>query len=239
VKKSYRSGGSELTLLNGVNYFDAEELWNYEAALRAVVLDGKGVFNANVYYSDWTDQQVSIQEPGTTTNAFTMTVNAGASTLYGAELSFSYELTDNLELYTGLALSHTEYDKFESVDGEDYSGDSFLFAPEQTAVLGFYYENDNGLFVNGNVSYTSDSDSRFEKDKSDSFPEGVPALKMDGYTLVNFNGGYKFDNVTLEAYVKNATDELYDTNNNLLNSAGPGVILGAPREIGARVTFAF
>lgn len=241
VKKSYRSGGSELTLLNGVNYFDEEELWNYEAALRAVVLDGKGVFNANVYYSDWTDQQVAIQEPGTTSTAFTMTVNAGESTLYGAELSFNYELTDNLELYSGLALSHTEYDSFLSPDGEiDYLGNSFLFAPEQTAVLGFYYENDNGLFFNGNVSYISDSTSRFSEPASSVSVNGVEALKIDSYTLVNVNGGYKFDNVILEAYVKNATDELYDTNNNLANDDGTAsTILGAPREIGARVTFAF
>ncbi|MEW6993452.1 TonB-dependent receptor [Colwelliaceae bacterium MEBiC 14330] len=241
VKKSYRSGGSELTLLNGVNYFDEEELWNYEASLRAVVLEGKGVFNANVYYSDWTDQQVAIQEPGTTTTAFTMTVNAGESTLYGAELSFDYALTDNLDLYTGLALSHTEYDSFFSPDGEiDYSGNSFLFAPEQTAVIGFYYENDNGLFINGNVSYTSDSTSRFFQPPNPTSVNGVEELKMDSYTLVNLNGGYKFENVTLEAYVKNATDELYDTNNNLTNEDGTAsTILGAPREIGARVTVIF
>jgi len=214
---------------------------NYKVALRAVVLDGKGVFNANVYYRDWTDQQVAIQELGTTSTAFTMTVNAGESTLYGTELSFNYELTDNIELYTGLALSRTEYDSFLSPNGEiDYSGNSFLFAPEQTAVLGFYYENDNGLFFNGNVSYISDSTSRFSEPSSSVSVNGVEALKMDSYTLVNVNGGYKFDSVTLEAYVKNATDELYDTNNNLANDDGtPSTILVAPREIGARVTFAF
>jgi outer membrane receptor protein involved in Fe transport len=241
VKKSYRSGGSELTLFDGVNYFDAEELWNYEAAVRAVVLDGKGVLNANLYYSDWTDQQVSVKEEGTTSGAFNVTRNAGSSTLYGAELSFDYALTENLDLYTGLALSHTEFDEFFSPDGQiDYSGNSFLFAPEQTAVLGFYYENDNGWFVNGNVSYTSDSTSRFSQPPSQINVNGVEELKMDGYTLVNLNGGYKFDNVTLEAYVKNATDELYDTNNNLTNEDGTAsTILGAPREIGARVTFAF
>ncbi|WP_042146960.1 MULTISPECIES: TonB-dependent receptor [unclassified Pseudoalteromonas] len=230
VKKSYRSGGSELTLLNGINNFDAEELWNYEASLRAVILDGKGVFNANVYYSNWTDQQVAITEPGTTNDAFTMTVNAGESNLSGAEVSFSYEISNNFDLYTGLAISHTEYDNFVSPDGsEDYSGNDFSFAPKETGVIGLRYADDNGFFGNVNVSYTGDSYSNVDNTR-----------ELDSYTLVNFNGGYEFDKVKLEVYVRNLTDELYATNNNITSSDGtPGVILGAPREAGAKITYSF
>jgi outer membrane receptor protein involved in Fe transport len=241
VKKSYRSGGSELTLLSGVNNFDAEELWNYEASLRAVVLDGKGVFNTNVYYSDWTDQQVAIQEPGTNSSAFVVTVNAGSSKLYGFEASFDYELTESLNLYSGLAISHTEYVEFNAGsatltfrDG-DLSGNSFSFAPEETAVLGLNYFQSGGFFANASVSYVGES-----------YSDVFNTKKMDSYTLVNINAGYEFEHLKLEVYAKNATDELYDTNNNLSNvsnaegiTLGDGVILGAPREIGARVTFAF
>jgi outer membrane receptor protein involved in Fe transport len=235
VKKSYRSGGSELTLLNGVNNFDAEELWNYEASLRAIVLDGKGTFNANVYYSDWTDQQVAIQEPGTNSTAFVITVNAGSSTLYGFEASFDYELTESLNLYTGFALTHTEYNEFNAgsnslmpVDG-DLSGNEFSFAPEETAVIGLNYYHSDGFFANASVSYVGES-----------FSDVYNARKMDSYTLVNVNAGYEFENLKLEAYAKNATDELYDTNTNLANDDGvPATILGAPRELGARLTYFF
>lgn len=231
VKKSYRSGGSELTLLNGVNNFDAEELWNYEGALRAVVLDGKGVLNANVYYSDWTDQQVAIQEPGTTNSAFTMTVNAGESSLTGVEVSFTYQLSENVGIYTGLAVSKTEYEQFQSPDGsENYNGNTFSFAPERTGTLGLNY-NAEGFFFNASVSYTGSSYSNVANTR-----------EMGGYTLANLNGGYEFDNIRLEAYVQNATDKLYDVNNNL--RAGDrdrtrGFRLGAPREFGARMTYSF
>ncbi|WP_085297362.1 TonB-dependent receptor [Cognaticolwellia mytili] len=230
VKKSYRSGGSELTLLNGINNFDAEELWNYEASLRAVVLEGKGVFNANVYYSDWTDQQVAIREPGTTNDSFTMTVNAGESTLSGAEVSFSYEINDNFDLYTGFAISRTEYDNFVSPDGsQDFSGSDFRFAPEETGVVGLSYANDDGFFGNVNVTYTGASYSNVENTR-----------EMDSYTLVNLNGGYELDQMKLEVYVRNLTDELYDLNNNITSSDGTaGVRLGAPREAGARITYSF
>ena len=230
VKKSYRSGGSELTLLNGVNNFDAEELWNYEASLRAVILDGRGVLNANVYYSDWTDQQVAIREPGTTNDAFTITVNAGESTLSGAEVSFTYEINDNLDVYTGLAISGTEYDNFVSPDGlQDFSGNDFRFAPKETGVIGLSYANDNGLFGNVNITYTGSSYSNVDNTR-----------EMDSYTLVNINGGYELDQIKLEVYVRNLTDELYDVNNNITSSDGtPGVRLGAPREAGARITYSF
>jgi iron complex outermembrane receptor protein len=230
VKKSYRSGGSELTLLNGVNNFEAEELWNYEASLRAVILDGKGVFNVNAYYSDWTDQQVAIREPGTTNDAFTMTVNAGESTLSGAEISFSYEVNDNINIYTGLAISKTEYDNFVSPDGlQDFSGNDFKFAPEETGVIGLSYTNDDGFFGNVNVTYTGDSYSNVDN-----------TIKIESYTLVNLNGGYELGDFKLEAYVRNLTDKLYDTNNNITSSDGTaGFRLGSPREAGIRMTYSF
>ncbi|MCC2607464.1 TonB-dependent receptor [Planctobacterium marinum] len=230
VKKSYRSGGSELTLLNGINNFDAEELWNYEFSLRAVVLDSKGVFNANIYYSDWTKQQVSIQEPGTSNSAFTMTVNAGESTLSGAELSFTYELSDTLDLFTGIALSQTEYDTFESPDGSaDYSGNSFAFAPEETAVIGLNYANDSGFFLSANVTYTGST-----------YSDVANTRELNSYTLVNVNGGYELDNLKFEVYVRNLTDKLYDISNNLSSADGTqGYTLGAPREAGARITYSF
>ena len=64
-------------------------------------------------------------------------------------------------------------------------------------------------------------------------------MKME-VRILNVNAGYEFENLKLEVYAKNATDELYDTNNNLSNiDDAEGVILGAPREIGARLTYFF
>ncbi|MBO6563134.1 MAG: TonB-dependent receptor [Pseudomonadales bacterium] len=230
VKKSYRSGGSELTLLNGINDFDSEELWNYEYSLRAQVFEGRGVFNTNVYYGDWTNQQVAIQEPGTTNTAFTITVNAGESTIYGAEVSLNYDLTDNWTLYSGVAVSKTEYDDFQSPDGsEDYSGNDFSFAPELTANIGVTYFNENGFFFNASASYTDSS-----------YADVANIREMDSYTLLNVNAGYEYKSFKIEAYGINVTDELYDVNNNIRATDGtPGTRLGAPRQYGGRVTFTF
>lgn len=230
AKKSYRSGGSELTLLKGVNDFDQEELWNYELALRSVLLEGRGVLNANIYYSDWKDQQVAIQEPGTTSSAFTITENSGRSELYGAELSFDYILTETLDLYVGGALSKTEYKDFKSADGtEDYSGNEFTFAPEHTATTGLSYQDFNGFFLNTSMNYQGESYSDVANEK-----------KLSARTLVNINGGYEIQDLKFEVYVKNVFDRTYETHNNLqAANSTPAARMGDPRVIGARATYNF
>lgn len=231
VKKSYRSGGSELTLLNGVNNFDAEELWNYEGSLRAVMFDGKGTLNVNAYYSDWTKQQVAVQEPGTSNNSFVMTENAGKSELSGLEVSFDYEINDTLSLYSGFAISKTEYVDFDSIECVEgsCSGNEFIRAPEQTASLGLNYRNDMGLFINATASYTGEA-----------FADIANTKKMKSYTLLNVNGGYAMDDIVIEGYVRNLTDEDYDLNNNITTSFGDaGFRMGAPREAGVRLTYSF
>ena len=230
AKKSYRSGGSELTLLHGVNDFDEEELWNYEFALRSELLNGRGLLNANLYYSDWKDQQVAIQEPGTTSSAFTVTENSGKSELYGAEVSFDYILTETLDVYVSGALSKTEYKDFKSADGsEDYSGNEFTFAPQKTAMLSLNYQSFNGFFLNTSMNYQGKSYSDVANEK-----------RLSARTLVNINGGYEIQDLKFEVYVKNAFDRTYETNNNLQAANGtPAVRLGDPRVIGARVTYNF
>jgi iron complex outermembrane receptor protein len=230
VKKSYRSGGSELTLLSGVNDFEEEELWNYEFSMRSELFEGRGLLNANLYYSDWKDQQVAVQEPGTTSAAFTVTENSGESELYGAEVSFDYILTNTLDVYVAGALSKTEYKDFKSVDGaEDYSGNNFTFAPEETAMTGIKYQGFNGLFLNTSMNYEGESYSDVANDN-----------KLSARTLVNINGGYEIDDLKLEVYVKNVFDRTYETNNNLQAANGtPIVRLGAPRVLGARATYNF
>lgn len=228
VKKSYRSGGSEKTLLNGVNEFDSEELWNYEFAHRAVLADGRGIFNTNIYYGDWTNQQVSIPEPGTGSSILTMVVNAGESEIYGIESSFEYSITENLEAYVSAAISKTKYKNFASSSG-DFSGNEFSFAPERTASAGLIYNNDNGLFLGLNANY-----------ESESWANAANTKRLDDRVRINIHGGVELNNVKMEAYINNALDELYLLNNNLsTDDLVPMALVGAPREYGLRISYNF
>lgn len=228
IAKSYRSGGSELTLTQGINSFAEEKLWSYEFAHRAVVLDGDGVFNTNIYYSDWDNQQVDIQEPGTRGGAFRMTVNAGKSELYGFETSFNYDLNEDLSIFLGAAVSKTKYKEF-SPERADLKGNEFAFAPRYTANAGFAYENVDGLFFNASADFVDSS-----------YTDVANTQKIEARTLFNISAGHDFGDVRYEVYVNNLFDKTYATNNALTDADGNAVSrLGAPRVAGARVTLAF
>lgn len=231
VKRGYRSGGTELTGLSTKNAYDSSYLLNYELSFRSIIFDGKGIFNANTYYGDWKDQQVSVPEIPNS-SVFFIIENAGESELYGLEAEFNYLLNDYVSLYASGAISHTEYKEF-FVPNDDYSGNEFKYAPRHTAALGFDYRQNQGIFINANVTYQGKS---YANDAND--------IELDPYALLNVRAGYETPRYSVEAYVTNLADKVYKTAEWGLReegefTSGHGGRMGAPMQIGARVTVNF
>lgn len=227
VQKAYRAGGSEISSLDGsVTFYEPEYLWNYEASSRQRLMDGRLIWNTNVYYADWTDQQVSVQVPGFP-NFFT-TANAGESTIYGIESDLTYVVSPEVEVYGGLGYAHTEFDDFPDPNnpGDNLAGNTFPFAPEWTANAGFDYEADNGLFGGMDVSYQAASYSD---------QENLAQNEVKARTLVNARIGYAFnETLRLSLIGRNVFDEEYYT---FLNREATGGFarLGDPRVVSLRL----
>lgn len=227
VQKAYRAGGSEISALNGeVTFYDPEYLWNYEASSRQRLMDGRLIWNTNVYYADWTDQQVSVQVPNFPN--FYTTVNAGESTIYGLESDLTYVVTPDLEVYGGLGIAHTEFDDFPDPNdpGNNLAGNTFPFAPEWTANLGFDYEAENGVFGGMDLSYQASSYSD---------QDNLELNEVDSRTLVNARIGYAFnDNLRLSLIGRNVFDETYYAFLNR-DATGGFARLGDPRVVSLRL----
>jgi len=227
VQKAYRAGGSEISALNGeVTFYDPEYLWNYEASSRQRLMDGRLIWNTNVYYADWTDQQVSVQVPNFPN--FYTTVNAGESTIYGLESDLTYVVTPDLEVYGGLGIAHTEFDDFPDPNdpGNNLAGNTFPFAPEWTANVGFDYEAENGVFGGMDLSYQASSYSD---------QDNLELNEVDSRTLVNARIGYAFnDNLRLSLIGRNVFDETYYTFLNR-DATGGFARLGDPRVVSLRL----
>lgn len=90
IQRGFRSGGSAIDF-NGEAYEIAPEYtWTYEAAYRAR-LGASTTLNANIFYTDWSDQQVELQlVPGDFTTQ--IIANAGSSRLYGGEVEVRAQL---------------------------------------------------------------------------------------------------------------------------------------------------
>ncbi|WP_439134881.1 TonB-dependent receptor [Pseudomaricurvus sp.] len=208
IKQGYRSGGVGTNVARASNFvYDPEYLTNYELSLRSVWLDGRLIANANAFYNDWKDQQVSVR---LSANQFdTETRNAGKSNIKGFEFELQYYATENLKLYSGFGYAKTEFTDFE-VGGVDLSGRAFPYAPEWTGNIGATWSAGNGLFANINANYVDKSKPVVDPSTT-GFSPGDPGYDADNdsRTVVNLKLGYQWDNMGVYLVGTNVLDEEY------------------------------
>ncbi|TMO54398.1 TonB-dependent receptor [Pseudoalteromonas phenolica] len=226
-QKGYRSGGVGINQAKSVTFeYEPEYTDNYELAIRSTWLEGALTANANFFYTDWTDQQVSVQ---LSSNNFDLeTVNAGSSEVKGFEFEVNYNVTDYLKAYAAIGYAGTEFTDFKITTPEteyDLTGRQFS-APERTQSAGLTYQGPEGLFANININYASDAPNRPNPYRDGLQPgDAFFDLHNDARTLVNFQLGYEWDNYGIYFIGKNITDEEYYVAHRARNAR-----LGAPAE---------
>jgi outer membrane receptor protein involved in Fe transport len=247
-KRGYRAGGIDVDTTGDVDDYEAEFLDNVEFAYRSVNLAGDLVFNANLYYGWWKDQQLSIFVNGSLFD--TDTVNAGESTIYGVEFDMQYQLSSDTTVYARLGLAETQFDTFCFVDGreeseimgttcdggdglgQDLVGFDFASSPDITAaVAARHYFSDN-WFASGNVTHQGRAFSDIVN---------TPEFRNASFTLVNVNVGYQINDFEARLYIRNALDKFYT------NFKGDGIASldarlvqpGVPRQIGMTLSQRF
>lgn len=235
AQKGYRAGGSTVNLLDSKAYdYDPEYTWNYELAFRSVLLDGKMMLNSNIFYTDWTDQQVDFSPNGDPLNKYI--ANAGESNLYGFEIESSGYLTDSLELFGNIGYVKTEYDDFTVIrDGlqSNLKGNEFKGAPNMTATLGLSYRSKLGIFSSIDANYQDQA--YIDNDNND-------ARQSDARTVLNAKIGYEQESWSVSLWATNLTDEEYIVLQ-YEPQAGIGIqdyaTPGAPRMLGASLNVNF
>lgn len=225
VQRGYRSGGSSVNVARStVVPYDPEYTWNYELAFRSELLDGAMTLNANAFYVDWTDQQVNVNLG---LNEFDyQTENAGASHLYGFEISLNHRVSDSFDWYAAVGHTQTEFDEFLIYEpgnpvGTDVSGSAFPYAAEWTLSAGGTYRWANGFMLNANASYRSDVFTDIDVDQS--------LWEVGARTIVNGKFGYESERWGAFVFGNNLLDEEYVQYQRI---ADPLAVLGDPRVIG-------
>ncbi|MEM6480898.1 MAG: TonB-dependent receptor [Pseudomonadota bacterium] len=225
-QRGYRAGGVGVSVLasgaSNTFEFDPEFTDTFELSYRSQSSDGNRIFNANLFYTDWTDRQVGDQDA----LGNGIISNAASSELWGGEIDYRQLFNDNLEVFASAAFVQTRLGNY-VVNGQDFSGNSFPGAPEVTASLGATYRFDNGLSIGGDINYTG---SYFNDNAN------TAALENDDFLITNVNANYEFDNgLVLTAYARNLFNEQYT----LTRSATGIDVLGPDREYGFFVTANF
>lgn len=147
VQLAYRAGRANILIDNTLNEFDAEFATNYELAYRGNFYDDRLFVSTNVYFTDWTDQQVVVDLGRALPDGRRVfgTENAGSSELRGIEITVDAQPTAALNVYASLGYSEAEFINFPRFDGRNLAGQSFANAPDFSASFGYSYAFQKGL----------------------------------------------------------------------------------------------
>ena len=220
-QRGYRAGGSGSNFATGEPFeFDPEFTDNVELALRSQWFDAKVTVNANLFYTEWTDQQVRVG-----TGLDRITVNAGESRLFGGEAELRLNPISGLELFGALAYVDTEFTDFIN-NGVDFSGNEFPDAADITGAFGAEYRFENGFYLAGDASYTASAFNDIAN--TDDF-------RNDSRFLVNARAGYEAENWSAVVYATNVFDVDY-----VIDVQNPRTaVVGDPLQYGVRVGLQF
>jgi iron complex outermembrane recepter protein len=93
--------------------FRPEKLKAYEAGMKSSWLDNRLILNADIYYNDYTDQQIGIQQVDLETGfAVSRIVNAGKVETLGFETGLSWQATDSTAFSLAYAYTDAEFKEF-------------------------------------------------------------------------------------------------------------------------------
>ena len=236
-----------------------EALWNYEAGVKAVALDGALVFNFAAFYMDWTDIQFNsgFTLPGTTATT-TVTQNAGEAEAYGAEFDFAAQITDKFRINGGLGYLDGQFTggrcdlpdvDFEvcGIDGlgdpVDILGNELPNMSTITANFAAQYTTpvfaDFDGFVRGEFGWVGDY---FQGTFNTSDPTDPLFNFINGFETVNIRLGVENDRFRIVAFGENITNDgvVVGTGATGVASSGAGQVFAIrPAYYGGRLTVKF
>ena len=224
VQRAYRSGGSSQNRDRAqLVPYDPEYSWNYEASLRSKWLDGQLMINANAFYMEWKDQQVTAYLSNNTYDY--NTVNAAGSHLYGFEVEAIGKVSRALDVYATVGHVKTKFDDFTLPVGTtstvDLQGTEFPYAPAWTLAAGTNIRFGGGVSGNINANYRSAVFTGVGQNQAN--------FRVSDRVVVNGQVEYAIGPVKFMVFARNLFNEKYIQYNNPANNQA---ILGDPQTFG-------
>jgi iron complex outermembrane receptor protein len=119
--EGFKSGGFDMRgdvvlTPETVDGYDPETAKSYEVGLKGSAWDGRASFNLAAFYSDYSDQQITRQQPTVAGGIASFVDNAGSSTIQGLELEGAVQFTDQLSLTYGVGWTDAEFDEYQTYE---------------------------------------------------------------------------------------------------------------------------
>lgn len=202
VASGFRPGGPNVGVPPGLGApltFGPDKLVSYELGLKTTLLGGRMTFDASAFYIDWTQIQLAVA-----TGGFNFLGNGGKAKSQGIEASWQYRPMSGLMLYANATWTDAELTEDTPPGLYAYKGDRLPYVPKWNASLGIDYDFPLGSgwsgFVGAGYRFIGERESDFS-----SVP--APRISLPDYDGIDLRAGANYGNWTIQAYVKNLTDE--------------------------------
>lgn len=240
-----RDDSRALLVNEGLTSFAEEEAWNYEIGFKSDLLDDTLRLNANLFWIDWENQQLtesrSVFLVNNTPFLTSFTTNIGESRIRGLEVEGQWVISPSLLANFSYSYNDAEIRDFISQDQADLfcnvpvpnladpcanaAGNVLPRVPKNQAAIGLTWSgefgNGWGWFANGDVNYES---TRYTQ---------VDNLAETGSsTVLNLRFGVDVSaNWRWTLWVNNVTDD--DTAEDILRYVNPAAFISIPNVLPA------
>ena len=205
---------------------DEENATSFEVGVKSLSMDNRVETNVALYTIDWRDMQLTSTRAAVVNGqprTFSILENVGESSITGLELDLSVRVNDAWNIRLGYAYTDSEIERFvQSVDAGAQAGSAFReaaliagYSPsgdviisgtqlpqtsEQQAILSNVFNggmNDGwSWFLRADLTYNSER-----------YAQVYNLAHTGDRQIVNLRGGFRSDNIDIELWIDNATDD--------------------------------
>jgi len=244
LSKGYKPGGvnADNSLVAEAREYETETLWNLDLGRTFSGLDNRFKTRLNAFYGKRKEQQVKSSVAGKDDEGnplFTdYTANAAKGSYYGLETEMNYRPSDNLHLFANVGLLKAKFDDY--TDPNPSSVDMDGRTPAQSP--SYQYSIGGDILITDELTFKANVEGKNAYYFSNRHNE-----KSDAYNLLNTSLEYTKNEITATLWVRNVTDEEYQTRgfgsfgNNPANGYATELYTqqGSPRTMGVTVSYDF
>ena len=208
--EGFRAGGVNRARVPGVPKYQPDWVYNWEAGMKSIWMNGRLRFNGAVYLEDWDNVQLSFLD--FTVSNLTIIRNVGKARTIGTEFDLTFAATDDLTLSLAASYNNAELqepfyrDSDDQAAGEDPrapKGTPMPYVPKfQYTAIGRYNFDmaSQPAYAQLAVSHTG---SRW----NDLDITNSRRAEMAAYTILNGAVGIEKESWSVELFGSNLTDE--------------------------------
>jgi outer membrane receptor protein involved in Fe transport len=207
---------------------DPDTLWNYELGWKALFDEGRYSLNTAVYRQNWKGVQLIKQF----VCGFSGILNGGDVKGRGAEVEFVAQPNETWRFNLSASYNRNRFE--DVIEGTDFhSGERLPDAPETQASAGAQYNFGLGAdwtgFLRADYAHIGNVQSKF----SDTL-----VIVQDAFDTVNLRLAFQRDDLQLELFGRNITDERGVLTTTQPQFGGYQTLI-RPREIGVELRYSF